>query len=151
MSIVDCDGAAAAAGAGSGGAAAAALVGDAGRAPCFVGTLDEDVVFWCPAGKGFGAANFDRSFETFWPLWLGFFWCVTVADLVVVVFCFEEISRAAICLVTAPTEVMLESLSRLMLQHCCNSNQRVGQSGHVLAETSHLKSAALRHWLPTDE
>ncbi len=97
------------AGGGGGGGAAAILVGDAGRGLVGIAVAVEAGF----PGKGFGAANFESSFETLAPLWLGFFWCVAVVVVVVVVvvreevFCFVEISRAAICRVTAPMEVMM--------------------------------------------
>lgn len=75
-----------------------------------VGWRKEDgcVGFADPAGNGFGAANFVRSLETLF--WLGcFVWRDREVDVVVVVgtgFLFE-ISRAAICRVTAPTVVMM--------------------------------------------
>jgi hypothetical protein len=100
MSIVCCDGA------GVGAGAAAAFVGDAGLVLGFVGIDEEDADFWVLEGGGLGAANLLKSFETFWPFWPGFFWWVAPAGLVV--FCFDEISRAAICFVTAPTEVILK-------------------------------------------
>lgn len=93
-------------GAGAGAGAAAAFVGDGGLVLDFVGIDDEELDFCTAgAGNGLGAANLDNSFETFCPLWLGFFWCVAPAGLVV--FGFDDISSAAICLVTAPIEVIV--------------------------------------------
>lgn len=68
-----------------------------------VGILDEDALcFRMGFGAGFGtfgAANLVKSLETF--VWLGCFWCAGFAFaaavvVVVVVFCLEDISRAAI-------------------------------------------------------
>lgn len=83
------------------------MVGEGGLVLDFVG-IEEDADFGTVVAlNGLGAANLERSLATFWVLcafWLGFFWCVAPGGLVV--FCFDDISRAAICLVTCPIEVM---------------------------------------------
>ena len=85
-------------------------VGDAGRAVvCLLGIAVVEAAFCSVvvvavgAEKGFGAAYFESSFDTF--VWLGFFWCWVVAGRVVLGL--EDSSRADNWRVIWPTEVMM--------------------------------------------
>ena len=89
----------------------AGFAGEGGREICLVGMDDVDAVLECVALKGFGAANFVKSLLTFPVFWLGFF--CRGGGAFRVVFGFDEISRAAICRVTDPTEVILEEMQEV--------------------------------------
>ena len=81
---------------------AAGFAGEGGRAGCLLArdVCEEVLVGPAFAGKGFGAANFDSNCETFFD-WLGFFSCAGL-----VVFGFEEISRAPSWRVTDAIDAM---------------------------------------------
>ena len=91
--------------------AGADFAGEAGRDFAVVELDVTAAAFECPAGKGLGAANLDKSLLTFVPFcWLGFFWWVAPAGRVVPwVLGLEDISSAAICRVTAPREVIVRN------------------------------------------
>ena len=74
--------------------------------------------FSLESGKGLGAANFVRSLETL--VWLVVFWSGRVGF--VAPFCLAEISRAAICRVTEPTEAI--AIERTMKRNTRNSKTR---------------------------
>ena len=71
--------------------------------------LVEDFDFW--SGKGWGGLNLVSSLETFvWPL-VRVFWGRGRVGFVAP-FCLAEISRAAICRVTAPIVAILQGKQR---------------------------------------
>jgi len=67
------------------------------------------------SGNGLGAANFVRSLETF--DWLVVFWWWRERVCFVPAFCFVEISSAAICRVTEPTDAIASRANPNRVEH----------------------------------